>query len=433
MAPGHSEKPLLLYLGRRGSRRPSLPLSASDILEEDGRCQNPECIWGPTSIRPLEIAHITPWRQVYAWTFEPHDRRNLIALCRPCHSQLDNGVIPRAAVRTWNTRCRNWTPWPKTPRTPTSSRRLQTSDPDACYGAVHGHSRRTAGRILFDARLASRDRGDLMRQAKSLRYVYHFDQAARVLDELRERFRDDMMRSFVLYERAQIMFMTNRDTMDGIESGLRLMRSSQSSVPQGEWLREMLTRHATLDFLARLEDSESARFAVNADNARDLDHLSMTLEDPAVARRFLDVLVTRAEWDAISGNLTAALQKSAIVMALADASVTEDADSFLPRAYAALGHARQQEYFTTSNRGALYGVLIAYSASMSLFDSLHVTGNKARCMSSYAEALTLLGRHDLACAVISERVEEDIYWNNRSEIMRVEQIRSRLRDRKALL
>jgi hypothetical protein len=70
--------------------RPAIPGQLErDVLVVAGhRCALPRC-HTPT----VEIAHIKPWAQVKAHTFN-----NLIALCPTCHARYDKGEIDRRAM-----------------------------------------------------------------------------------------------------------------------------------------------------------------------------------------------------------------------------------------------------------------------------------------------------------------------------------------------
>ncbi|WP_425829320.1 HNH endonuclease [Streptomyces fractus] len=72
------------------NNRPAIPreLARSILVEAGHRCAIPTC-----RATTLEIAHITPWRQV-----RQHEFENLIALCPNCHTRFDKGEIDRKAM-----------------------------------------------------------------------------------------------------------------------------------------------------------------------------------------------------------------------------------------------------------------------------------------------------------------------------------------------
>lgn len=70
--------------------RPAIPreLDRRIRVEAGHRCAIQTC-----RAFPIEIAHITPWRNVRA-----HEFANLIALCPTCHAMFDKGFIDRKAM-----------------------------------------------------------------------------------------------------------------------------------------------------------------------------------------------------------------------------------------------------------------------------------------------------------------------------------------------
>lgn len=75
--------------------RPAVPAALKRLLHEEAgyRCAIPTC----RSTSVLEMAHIIPWEEVHAHTFD-----NMIVLCSMCHGLYDREKkIPRKSIENY--------------------------------------------------------------------------------------------------------------------------------------------------------------------------------------------------------------------------------------------------------------------------------------------------------------------------------------------
>jgi hypothetical protein len=407
---------LHLFLGtrRKSTSRPDNKGVRAAILEEDEECQNPQCAWRERGGMPeLHVAHITPWREAYAWSLDAHEPGNLIALCPTCHADLDSGRLLRRTVRGWNARCSRWRSDLTMHRTVVSS---VDEDDDACYRFVFAHGKGTSASRLVGLAARAADVGAAMKAAKTLRYAYRLTEADKVLSTLLGMCRGTELRAFVLHERAQALGMAWRFSPADLERA----RSHYRIV--GDLLgpdhpRAVLARHAARDVLADAEADVHTALSMNAPSFADDGEFLQKQQLPMLRRRYADILMVRAEYDAFCGSPEQAIGKVKEMFCLADQGWTSDADTFLPRAYAAMAQARKSLYLQGHGDCHLMLSLAAYSAAVSMFYSQRVTGGLARVVIGYVEALDLAGAQELARGVaLTGGVAQDHYWNHPSDI-----------------